>query len=65
MHAADMRIDMCMQRTDEQELKEQRRQREAVIQQEHAARRVRVVDRLGRAYATGKRKCSIARVWLW
>lgn len=52
-------------RTDEQELKEQRRQREAAIQQEHAPRRVRVVDRLGRAYATGKRKCSIARVWLW
>lgn len=29
-----------------------------------AASRVRMVDELGRAYATGKRKTSIARVWI-
>ena len=29
-----------------------------------ARQRRRIVDELGRAYATGKRKTSIARVWL-
>jgi len=37
---------------------------EEALQQEYAARRVRSVDHLGRAYATGKRKTSIARVWI-
>lgn len=55
-----------LERGDEEELMEraQRRSREQSLQQEFAARRVRVVDRLGRAYATGKRKCSIARCWI-
>lgn len=35
------------------------------LKQEEAARaRVRKVDDKGRAYGTGKRKCSIARVWI-
>ena len=38
---------------------------ERAIQEEYAARRVRTVDDKGRAYATGKRKASIARVWIW
>ncbi|XP_057522666.1 30S ribosomal protein S9, mitochondrial [Amaranthus tricolor] len=33
-------------------------------QEEAAKLRVRVVDEKGRAYGTGKRKCSIARVWI-
>lgn len=36
------------------------------LNQEAAMRRhVRVVDDKGRAQATGKRKTSIARVWVW
>ena len=38
---------------------------EKALQEEYAARRVRTVDEKGRAYATGKRKASIARVWIW
>lgn len=38
---------------------------ETALQQEYAARRVRTVDEQGRAYATGKRKTSVARVWIW
>lgn len=33
-------------------------------QEEVAKARVRVVDEKGRAYGTGRRKCSIARVWI-
>ncbi|GKE24380.1 28S ribosomal protein S9, mitochondrial, partial [Tanacetum coccineum] len=33
-------------------------------QEEIANPRVRQVDSQGRAYGTGKRKCSIARVWI-
>lgn len=33
-------------------------------QEEVANARVRQVDQKGRAYGTGKRKCSIARVWI-
>lgn len=33
-------------------------------QEEVAKARVRQVDEKGRAYGTGKRKCSIARVWI-
>ena len=33
-------------------------------QEEIAKARVRQVDEKGRAYRTGKRKCSIARVWI-
>lgn len=42
-----------------------RRQRELDLQEEAARRHIRIVDDLGRAYATGKRKTSIARVWIW
>lgn len=33
-------------------------------QEDAANARVRKVDEKGRAYGTGKRKCSIARVWI-
>lgn len=37
---------------------------ERLKQEEAAKARVRKVDEKGRAYGTGRRKCSIARVWL-
>ncbi|XP_047068343.1 30S ribosomal protein S9, mitochondrial-like [Lolium rigidum] len=37
---------------------------ERQLQEEIAKARVRQVDEQGRAYGTGKRKCSIARVWI-
>ncbi|KAL6779792.1 MRPS9 [Auxenochlorella protothecoides x Auxenochlorella symbiontica] len=49
----------------EAEEKAARRQRELDLQEEAAASHVRVVDHLGRSQATGKRKTSIARVWIW
>eukprot|EP00898_Chlorokybus_atmophyticus_P003342 jgi/Chlat1/4008/Chrsp26S00297 len=57
-------LDDILMEDREAEEKELRRLRERIQQEEIARRRVRVVDELGRAYATGKRKCSIARVWL-
>lgn len=42
----------------------ERRETERVKQAQIAAARVRTVDALGRAAATGKRKEAIARVWL-
>lgn len=42
-----------------------RRELERLKQAEMQSSRVRVVDGLGRAYATGKRKMSVARVWLF
>jgi len=46
------------------EERSQRRENERVKQEQVAALRVRSVDAQGRAYATGKRKEAIARVWL-
>ena len=37
---------------------------ERALQEEDARRRVRLVDAQGRAYATGRRKEAVARVWL-
>lgn len=37
---------------------------ERQMQEEIAKARVRQVDEKGRAYGTGERKCSIARVWI-
>ena len=48
----------------EGELKQQRRDMERVKQEQITQSRVRQVDDQGRAYATGKRKEAIARVWL-
>eukprot|EP00850_Spirogloea_muscicola_P003065 SM000012S25327 [mRNA] locus=s12:304110:313728:- [translate_table: standard] len=48
----------------EAEKKAQRREMERLKQEAIAQTRVRKVDDLGRAYATGKRKASIARVWV-
>ena len=53
---------MATQGNRREEIKEQRRVIETALQQEYAARRVRTVDEQGRAYATGKRKTSVARV---
>lgn len=47
------------------EQREERRRIEAALQEEYATRRVRSVDELGRAYATGRRKTSVAQVWIW
>lgn len=41
-----------------------RAERERKKQEEIANARVRKVDEKGRAYGTGRRKCSIARVWI-
>lgn len=41
-----------------------RRQREEAMQEETARARLRKVDQKGRAHAVGKRKASVARVWL-
>ena len=37
---------------------------ERLKQEEAAKARVRQVDEKGRAYGTGRRKCSVARVWV-
>lgn len=42
----------------------QRRQRETALQAEAAAGRVRRVDDQGRAHGVGRRKTSVARVWI-
>ncbi|KAK9813490.1 hypothetical protein WJX73_002060 [Symbiochloris irregularis] len=42
-----------------------RHAKEMAIQQEHAAKLVQKIDERGRAYGTGKRKASVARVWIW
>lgn len=44
--------------------KSTRADRERQKQEEIANARVRQVDSQGKAYGTGKRKCSIARVWI-
>lgn len=41
-----------------------RRQREKSIQEEYARARVQRIDEHGRAHAVGKRKTSVARVWI-
>ncbi|GBG61505.1 hypothetical protein CBR_g21848 [Chara braunii] len=48
----------------EEEERRERREKERERQEEIAKARVRVVDDLGRSYGTGKRKESIARVWI-
>ena len=51
---------------DDEEAEERaaRRESEEALQKESVESRVRKVDSQGRAYATGKRKAAIARVWL-
>ncbi|GAV62137.1 Ribosomal_S9 domain-containing protein [Cephalotus follicularis] len=44
--------------------KSTRAEMERLKQEEFAKARVRQVDDKGRAYGTGRRKCSIARVWI-
>lgn len=45
--------------------KARRRADEQAQQEAQRHSRVRTVDASGRAYGTGKRKCSVARVWIW
>lgn len=45
-------------------LKSARAEIERQKQEEVARARVRQVDNQGRAYGTGRRKCSVARVWI-
>ena len=49
---------------EEEEEKRRRREREREKQEEYRRKRVVQIDELGRAYATGRRKTSVARVWI-
>ncbi|XP_010277025.1 PREDICTED: 37S ribosomal protein S9, mitochondrial [Nelumbo nucifera] len=51
-------------RLEKNERKSTRAEIERQKQEEVAKARVRQVDEKGRAYGTGRRKCSIARVWI-
>ncbi|GFP82246.1 30S ribosomal protein s9 [Phtheirospermum japonicum] len=53
----DMRYEKNTKKSSRAEIERQK-------QEEVAKARVRQVDDKGRAYGTGKRKCSIARVWI-
>lgn len=49
---------------EKEELRARRRLHEKELRASFAAKRVSMIDELGRAYATGKKKTSIARVWI-
>lgn len=51
-------------RLEKNERKSTRAEMERKKQEEIAKSRVRQVDEKGRAYGTGRRKCSVARVWI-
>ncbi|XP_019454311.1 PREDICTED: 28S ribosomal protein S9, mitochondrial-like isoform X2 [Lupinus angustifolius] len=51
-------------RYDNNTRKSSRGEMERLKQEEAAKARVRQVDEKGRAYGTGRRKCSVARVWV-
>lgn len=51
-------------RLEKNERKSTRAEMERKKQEEIAKARVRQVDEKGRAYGTGRRKCSVARVWI-
>ncbi|XP_054819320.1 30S ribosomal protein S9, mitochondrial [Prosopis cineraria] len=53
----DMRYEKSIKKSTRAEIERQK-------QEEAAKARVRKVDEKGRAYGTGRRKCSIARVWV-
>lgn len=53
----DLRYENSTRRSIRSEIERQK-------QEEIAKARVRQVDEKGRAYGTGRRKCSIARVWI-
>lgn len=53
----DMRYEKNTKKSARAEIERQK-------QEDIAKSRVRVVDEKGRAYGTGRRKCSIARVWI-
>jgi small subunit ribosomal protein S9 len=57
-------LELIEEQDEEMEKKAMRREIERRKQEEIDKSRVKKVDALGRAYATGKRKTSIARVWL-
>ncbi|KAL5559337.1 hypothetical protein UlMin_035548 [Ulmus minor] len=53
----DLRYEKSTRKSTRAEIERQK-------QEEVAKARVRQVDEQGRAYATGRRKCSVARVWI-
>ncbi|KAI9121811.1 hypothetical protein K1719_007201 [Acacia pycnantha] len=53
----DMRYEKSIKKSTRAEIERQK-------QEEAAKARVRKVDEKGRAYGTGRRKCSVARVWV-
>lgn len=53
----DLRYEKSKRKSSTAEIERQK-------QEEFAKARVRQVDEKGRAYGTGRRKCSIARVWI-
>ena len=59
----DSLLGLGLQPTEEEEQRAQRRAREQALQEQQSLR-VPVIDGQGRAYGTGKRKCSVARVWI-
>lgn len=58
-------LELIEEMDPEGEKKAMRREIERLKQEEIDKTRVKTVDEFGRAYATGKRKESIARVWLY
>lgn len=46
------------------EEKEEKKQKRLAEEAKQALDREKIVDNKGRAYATGKRKCAVARVWI-
>ncbi|CAM6085383.1 unnamed protein product [Calypogeia fissa] len=57
-------LDQILEEDEEKERKAIRREMEKKKQLEIAAKRVKTVDEFGRAYGTGRRKASTARVWI-
>ena len=54
----------AMQASERDTRRAERRAKELALQEQYQRARVPLVDSLGRAYGTGKRKCSVARVWI-
>ena len=57
-------LSRLVQVSEKDEARAQRRARELALQEEAQRKRVPLIDDQGRAYGTGKRKCSVARVWI-
>lgn len=57
-------LDQILEEDEERDKKAMRRELEMKKQLEIESKRVKTVDELGRAYGTGRRKASTARVWI-